>query len=296
MSERDTLILGDLHGHLDRFEALLRQEGLLDRCEVCDGTGEKNPDTKDLDFCENCHGDGWARTDKPADVVLVGDVGHFGADGSLSGDTMTWSFATKWADVILWGNHDRAVVDDAHIFGGYVNPTREIIHLMQVARSQGKLKLAHACHDFLITHAGLHASFASQNVPVITIKQNPYRFANWINRAENPDAEVSYDQVSVRDAISHNRGGTASAGGILWRDIDEKLFVGFRQVFGHSSDRQHKVRVCWRDGYKRVEEGYFFDHEDSYCIDIGGKGNRPGDNCLAGLWLPQEKVVTVRLG
>jgi hypothetical protein len=72
------LAIGDIHGHLDRFEALLKQEGLLDRCDGCSGFGTSLGLDEIEQECNKCDGDGWARTDKPATVVLLGDVGHFG--------------------------------------------------------------------------------------------------------------------------------------------------------------------------------------------------------------------------
>lgn len=299
--QRPTLVIGDLHGHLDRFEALLKQEGLLDRCGACDGSGMDLSYT-DAPNCDKCEGDGWCRTDKPAEVVLVGDIGHFGRGGSPTGDLLTWIAAVRWADVILWGNHDRALVDNGHAFGGYVYPGPEVYHVIERARSEGKLKLAHEAYGFLITHAGLVAAFAQQSVPEI-IKQNVTWFVEWINQGEHPDflpddRELGKNIFAVRDAIGARRGGRSNVGGILWRDIDERLYSPFRQVFGHSADhKKHQVRYCYgkqhtRDIEHLVDEARY---SPSYCIDVGGKGGNPGDNCLAGIWLPDERIVKVDL-
>lgn len=308
-AERPALVIGDLHGHLDRFEALLKQEGLLDRCEACDGGGqvwepcdhyecEYERKCPDMIECLNCHGDGWARTDKDADVILLGDVGHFGTQGSPTGDEMTWRAALHWADVILWGNHDRAMVDNTHAFSDFYRHPVSCVHMMRSAMAEGKLKLAHVSHNFLLTHAGLHLAFRDQQVHP-DIKRDMRVFADWINKVNDPDAEGTLNQIGIRDAISRTRGGGSNAGGILWRDIDEKLHH-WRQVFGHSADHgKHQVKFVWEGGHSRYanaiphwawENGRF-----SYCIDIGGKGDKPGDNCLAGIWLPEERIVRVDL-
>lgn len=72
------------------------------------------------------------------------------------------------------------------------------------------------------------------------------------------------------DTIGRFRGGVADAGGILWRDDREPLWDAVKQIYGHT-----------RGDVRR--------HGDSYCIDIGDQHNGQ----LAGIWLPEEKVVTI---
>lgn len=305
-----TLVIGDIHGHLDRLEALLKQEGLHDYCEACGGEGVIESSFVDADQgvihnfvdCVDCEGDGWTRTNKPAEVVLLGDIGHFGKDGSSTGDLMTWRAAVLWADVILWGNHDRALVDPAHTFGGYMRPGPEVLHWIGRARWEGKLKLAHSSHGYLFTHAGLHGAFRDQKIPEF-IKKDPKEFAAWVNAFENPDDFSAQDLpdrdvLGVVNSIGYKRGGRQQCGGILWRDIEEKLYDGFPQVFGHSADHEkHSVRYCERTWHTR-EPYHFAEHslnKASYCVDVGGKGANPGDNCLAGVWLPEGRVVRIDL-
>lgn len=307
-----TLVIGDVHGNLDRLEALLKQEGLLDRCPDCDGSGQWDLDLmfgnhdNSMTDCPACHGDGWRRTDKPAEVVLLGDIGHFGYGGSPTGDMLTWRFASRWADVILWGNHDRAAYDASHVFTGYEPPAMETRHIIASARAEGKVRLAHVAHNFLLTHAGLSAAFQWQQVDDETIKSDPVKFAAWINTAEDPDWPLDFiehatadhrSKIAVRDAIGRRRGGMSPHSGILWRDITEGLYAPFRQVFGHSADPEHQVRYC-RGKLQTRDKGHFFrttkGEPASYCVDIGGKNGRPGNSCLAGIWLPSEEIVTVR--
>lgn len=304
-SARPTLVIGDIHGHFDRLEALLRQEGVIGWCDHCDGTGivgepchvhadfcPRNCKDTEVD-CANCRGDGVTRINHDVEVVLLGDLGHFGLTGSPTGDVLTWYFATEWVDVILWGNHDRAMVEDQHAFRDFHRHPQEALHYFKAARSMGKLKLAHTSHGYLFTHAGLHVAFRDQDV-VPEIKTDPRVFCDWINAAEDPNAEVTGAQMAVRDAISRTRGGGSHAGGILWRDISEKLYDRWPQVFGHSADHEeHAVRMCLRSGHTRKFE--VMSKPNSYCVDVGGKGDKPGDNCLAGIWLPEERIVRVDL-
>lgn len=288
-----TLVIGDIHGHYDRLEALLKQEGIIGRCPECDGFGAPPIEDDDTLICDDCDGDGIARIDFDTRVILAGDVGHFG-EGSTTGDLFTWKAALAWTDVILWGNHDRAAFEDGHIFSGYMRARPETLHLVRIALSEGKLLLAVEDHGFLITHAGLHAAFRDQQVDE-DLKTDPAKFADWINEITEPQSEGDRNQMAIRDAISYRRGGRVAAGGILWRDIDEKLYHGFRQIFGHSADhKKHQIRYCWPKNHSRKLR------EDmkgplSYCIDVGGRGDLDGDNCLAGIYLPDETLVRVDL-
>jgi hypothetical protein len=132
----DTFVIGDVHGHLDRLEALLKQEAFLVWCEECQGGGQlvdghhpaDNDFGWDYDYkdCDKCGGLGWSRERKEVTIVQLGDLGHFGADASPTGDTLCYKYVTdnRWADIVLWGNHDRALVDSQHIFNGYLKNIR----------------------------------------------------------------------------------------------------------------------------------------------------------------------------
>src|SRR5271165_5087096 len=110
---KKTLAIGDVHGHLDRLETLLLQEGIID----VDGT----------------------RINDDVEVVQLGDLGHFGSQ-TKGEDKLTWETAPSWLDVILWGNHDRAVIERKHVFGGYATPYPETEDVMKAQVEFGKLK------------------------------------------------------------------------------------------------------------------------------------------------------------
>lgn len=319
---QDVFVIGDVHGNLDRLEALLKQEGLLDRCEDCDGSGLVPADCSEPyqheyqcacpeEDCISCDGDGWERKRRDVTVVQLGDLGHFGARGSMTGDMLCYKYVAvnRWCDVVLWGNHDRAAIDGAHHATDFIQ-VPEARHYISMLYEEGRMQMAFYAHGFLITHAGLAAAFKGQGVDE-QLKTDPEAFVDWINDEDESwldhvadDDRFAHENVdphalAIINAIGARRGGRVPTGGLLWRDINEKLYDGFRQIFGHSADPQHQVRYCWRNGNTRklethepseVEKGQY-----SYCIDVGGKGNENGASCLAGIWLPSERIVRVDL-
>jgi hypothetical protein len=307
----NVFVIGDVHGHLDRLEALLKQEGLLVRCPTCDGGGMEDGHWSDPDYgldsvdCTECKGLGVARARKDVTVVQLGDLGHFGSRGSSTGDLLCYKYVTEnhWCDVVLWGNHDRALVDRTHAFTDFMHDG-QTIHFVRMLHNEGRLQLVFAAHGFLISHAGLAAAFKQQKIDE-RLKTDLEAFVEWMNDEDEKylgasmtspsvdSKELDRQAIGIRDAISYRRGGSGSVGGLLWRDIQENLYDKWRQIFGHSADtKKHMVRACFKDYCQRNLDGAY---GCSYCIDVGGKGEQPGDACLAGIWLPSEKIVEVRL-
>lgn len=312
----NVFVIGDVHGNLDRLEALLKEAGLLVWCNDCDGGGDMHAiaGRSDLD-CPECKGIGWKRVHREPDVTVVqlGDLGHFGDGGSPTGDLLCYKYVTenRWVDVVLWGNHDRAVVDPQHVFTDYqYHP--EPLHFIERLHNEGRLQLAFTAYGFLITHAGLAAAFKQQRIDD-ELKTDVVKFVDWMNDQDelyldtqgphgsfqNED-KLDQQAIGIRDAISNRRGGYNSIGGLLWRDIEENLYDGWRQIFGHSADtKKHQVRYVTRNTHTRAipPDGEW---DGSYCIDVGGKPGRPSEkgvnpNTLAGIWLPSERIVKVNL-
>lgn len=272
-SPRQTLIIGDTHGHLDRLEALLLQEGILDRVENEDGFIELK------------------RVDFDSQVIHIGDLGQFDRESRTDDfDCYYHAIKERWIDKILWGNHDRAVVDPAiHAFAGFSSPQfstkPELYHLVKYGEAEGIITFAVAVDGYLITHAGLHPYF-DQFFP-----DSLEETVEILNNPPTPDAEGHefwirmsgvqgnpHPHWSAVNAVSRYRGGWSRYGGILWRDANnEKLSDKWPQIFGHTADRQGVVRS--------------FNNDQSYCIDIGGKYEKR----LAGIWIPQKKIVRVDL-
>ena len=128
-------------------------------------------------------------------------------------------------------------------------------------------------------------------------KTNPDEVAQWLTGALTPEPDV--DRNAVRHAVGSKRGGGAHAGGILWRDIEEKLYDKFPQVFGHSADhKKQALRYCWATGHSR-KLGSVPDHvrDISYCVDIGGKATGRGapGHAIMGIWIPSGETVKVQL-
>jgi hypothetical protein len=285
---RRTLVIGDVHGHIDRLATLLEQEGIIR--DVGDGV--------------------WERIDFDTEVVQLGDLGHFGGSGgSPTGDMLCYEYADAWLDVVLWGNHDRAVFDESHTFRGYERPRPEVIHMMRALMASGKYQVAHEAHGWFLSHAGMHSSVRYNHLPDEQMKYDAEAMAQWLNSEDqlylqDPDNIMNLDKnaVGIINAIGAVRGGGSRVGGILWRDISENLWMGFPQVFGHSADhKKHAVRYCWEKGSTRkfdnIPEGAFdkMDGKLSYCVDVGGRNDSGPSHCLAGVYLPEQKVVRVDL-
>lgn len=252
---KPTLVIGDVHGHFDRLEALLLQEGILDDVLV----------------------DGWKpRGNYEVEVIQLGDLGHFGKTGSPNGDRLCYEAAIdhNYLDLVLWGNHDRFVVDTNHAFGGCEFPDDQTRDALARLYRDGRMVLSAARHGCLLTHAGLHRFFKHNHAEGVD-KTDPQAVSDYINDVVN-QMDRSEKERGIIDAISLYRGGGANAGGILWRDANERLYDGFPQVFGHS--KGPKVR--------------YYDYAKSWCVDIGS----PDNGRLAGIWLPEGRVVEVNLG
>jgi hypothetical protein len=258
---KPTLVIGDVHGHFDRLEALLLQEGILDEGAI----GEE-------------HSDGWyPRTNFDVEIVQLGDLGHFGHSGSRNGDRMCYEAAIDhdYIDLVLWGNHDRFVVDTHHSFGGCEFPDDTTRDALARLFRDGRMVLSAARHGFLLTHAGLHRSFKHNDAEGVD-KDDPSSVSDYINNVVNQMSRGEDKDRGIIDAISLYRGGASAAGGILWRDANERLYSGFPQVFGHT--KGPKVR--------------YYDYAHSWCVDIGS----PDNGRLAGIWLPEERVVEINIG
>ena len=225
-----TFVIGDVHGHIDRLDALLCRANAV------------HQDTQ---------------------IVFLGDLGHFGKDTS-AGDTDCYMLARNLNAIILWGNHDRAVVDpDNHSFRGYQHPGPSLQNWME---EQCDMRIAHAADGFLLTHAGLHPAWAYDNT------MRSLSAEGWVGYLTNAPFD---DPIIVN--ISKSRGGYDHQGGILWRDSREALYPGVKQIFGHTKGMVRQYPTNSPDG------------ELSYCIDTGDKTN----GSLVGIWTDTLQIVAV---
>lgn len=191
------------------------------------------------------------------EIVQLGDLANCGKSADLR-DRECYELAKQLGMIVLWGNHEYATEDSAYMgFAGYREPFPETLSLIREVAP----RFFYLAHGFLLTHAGLHPAYVryrkSDDVPTA--------FAGSYDPIALPRSPV------VRD-IGVMRGGNKQHGGILWRDAREELWDGMPQIFGHT--RSSMVRKY---------------HDKSYCIDVGGHH----DGNLAGIWLPECKVVAV---
>lgn len=270
MAERPTLVIGDVHGHVDRLQTLLEREGIVE-----DGK----------------------RVNHDVRVVQVGDLGNFGTDFTADEDCYREAL-DGWIDTVLWGNHDRAVFDNQHIFAGYRAPIGPVKTYMAELQRDGRYKFADHAHGYLLTHAGV-ARYFDAFLPseadlqtVCDVLNNPP--ASGAQFSFSGPREEPHPLWSVVNAIGSTRGGWSRYGGILWRDISEPLSSKFNQVFGHSAQRDGEVKHLVKEPEKD-ETGFRpkigTTDMDAWCIDIGGKY----ENRLAGIWLPEMRVVKIDL-
>lgn len=203
---KQTFVIGDVHGHLDRLKALY--------------------EAAEIDLAEHR-------------VIQLGDLGHYGITGNRRADADTWEWAYENVPEMLWGNHDAAVIMPQHIYTGYQEPFYETQDLIKLMVSEHRVHFALEAHGFLLTHAGLAKAFKQQRCDP-EVKTDVNRFVQWCEES-NEARPVPGAWIGVRDAISGYRGGGANAGGILWRDAREKLYPEFRQIFGHTA-KDGKIR------------------------------------------------------
>ena len=237
IEEPRTLVFGDVHGHKDRLINLLKQEGVMT--------------------------EGGERSEMECEVISLGDLGDFGRR-SAANDLYCYELVKDGLiDLVLWGNHDRAVMDNLHEFGGYRKPAPTIRHLMKSLEVNGKMKFAHAIHGYLLTHAGLHAEFDDIPKPNGLDATDVYDVADYLNqKSQNGIIDACLNNVG------HCRGGNARYGGILWRDFNEPLYGKVPQIFGHSSN----------ETVQEVSKG-------SYDLDTSKHGK------VSGVWLPDLTFV-----
>jgi hypothetical protein len=238
--EPRALIIGDVHGKWNLLRQLLEQEGIVNE------EGE--------------------RINKDVEIIQVGDLGDF---RKKVGEDLACYRAVQEGliDLVLWGNHDRCIRDKQHQFNGYHQPGPTMTHLIKLLEVSGKIRWAHAIHGYLLTHAGLHDTFAEFEVPEGLNKNDPYDVADYLN--QNPEKYTRLGLDELHNSVCKIRGGMNYWGGIIWRDFSEALYDRFPQVFGHSS--AELVRQVGK----------------SYCIDLSKH------NALGAIWLPDKKIVRI---
>jgi hypothetical protein len=261
IEEKRTLVVGDVHGHHDRLQALLEQEGIISFNQEKGGF-YRNPE---LDVR----------------VVHIGDIIQVDDEQAVNDETtLTYAFRHDWINDFIIGNHDRAIVDPKHAFQGFAPPLSTVTHMIMEMINKGRYVLASAAHGFLLTHAGLAPAQKFPNMPATT---DPVEMAAHLNSLDGP-ALLGNKYIGVINGISSSRGGRrGETGGILWRDMSDDIDTRFNQIFGHTAQTRTGTTVQRENAVAKTEW---------FNIDIGGKSEAR----LAGIWLPEKQVVRVDLG
>jgi hypothetical protein len=283
MAKTKAFIIGDVHGRLARLEALLLEAEIIGPCAVCFASGDVSDGSDEAQFCPACDGNGLMRIDHETEVIQLGDLIDANPQRtSPTADSMIVRFADSWVDTLLWGNHERPIINGP-TFDGYGRPDEETLETLAQWRKEGRYKLATHFNDYLITHAGLSDfAFTGERTGSLN-RHSAERLACWINLQDEKRPHPNYlahrdygdpsNTWPLRDNIGQDRGGWDLWSGLLWRDSREGLWP-VPQIFGHTS---HRAVIKIED-----EKG-----GSSYCVDTS-KHDR-----VSGIWLPSQEIVTV---
>lgn len=200
-----TLICGDLHGKIEVAKELLE---------------EKNKQ-----------------------IIFVGDyLDSF--DRSIADqidllDMILDAVKTRSEVTALMGNHELSYLVDSMRASGWKSSTQAHV-LSRKVDMQNYLEYMTEAHGYLITHAGVSASWLD----------------NWDKSTSIEDFVFSQPNRKLWE-IGYSRGGTAKCGGPLWCDYYEEFqpIEGVKQIFGHTARREFGDRedITWRDSNYNID-------------------------------------------
>lgn len=202
-----TVIIGDVHGRLEKLEALLERTGCLDGGERVAGTH----------------------------VIQLGDLVNLGYGVS---ELAFLERAWPWIDEHLIGNHELPAVHwspGSASFQGW--DTRDPLAAQFVADRARSYRAASAVGDWLITHAGLSQFYWGL---LDGGERSARELAGVINELWQSQPTEPDWHVELFEAIGEARGGWSRHPGIMWTDIGELLddydAIGFplNQIVGHT--------------------------------------------------------------
>ena len=199
-----TVIIGDVHGRLEPFMALLKKAGAIDE-----------------------HG----QRIEGVTVIQMGDIldlGYFNHEADF------YTKTRHLIDVQMIGNHEWpafAPNSGAVQFNGWDDRDRDAEILVKRDFREGRFVAAHHVGDWLLVHAGLHPAMQAAAGLTGTAED----IANSLN-----ELLLNDPSNTIFNAIGERRGGGAKFGGIFWNDItdlNEAYANGgeVKQVCGHSS-------------------------------------------------------------
>ncbi len=229
-----TVVLGDLHGSLDAFRAILGHAGLLE-------------------------GDSWRGG--RAILVQLGDVIDRGPDSIATyeflADLQVRARKGKGRVVRLLGNHEVALLEGYFQLADFPEPEKLAARIRADAL-EGRVQAAFAHAGWLFTHAGVHYDLLLSLRAAMQSGEGRMRFsltrlAAHLNAAFRRAVENG-DYTDPIFKVGEARGGDHATGGIFWSDFDEEMLAPARaprihQVFGHTPEGYEGAR------FRRTSDG-----------------------------------------
>jgi hypothetical protein len=227
------IVIGDVHGELKRFKAILKHAGLIDE----EGTWSGGEDT----------------------LIQVGDVIDRGPQSAeamrLISELQEQATAVRGKVVGLLGNHELLLLQhrlydlERKDLEPLANPIREEI-------LKGNIIASYTDGTWLYTHAGLRSTIrrvlVSEIEPVRPRQKNRdidlRQLSDYIN-------EVLRQSLEKNDFNAHpifhrgkDRGGNDPVSGIFWCDFDSingsKDAATIPQIFGHTPGDKYEIRTA----------------------------------------------------
>jgi hypothetical protein len=244
-----TVALGDLHGSLDAFRAILTRAGILE-------------------------GDAW----RGGRVILVqlGDVIDRGPDSVATyeflADLQVRARKGKGRVVRLLGNHEVSLLEGAYDITDIPDP-QGLARRISRDVLEKKVQAAFAHRGWLFTHAGLHMNLLQRLAAEMKSVEGrprftPRRLAHNLNQRLRQAVETNTYADPIF-AVGRARGGEEATGGIFWADFDEELQAPARaprihQVFGHTPEGYTGAR------FRRTSDGRRINIDIGIVEDHGG--------------------------
>lgn len=178
-------------------------------------------------------------------LIQVGDLAHLGAD-VYGGDALAVWLGEQYFDDWLLGNHEApfaypGLPKFAHMRREHeLHPlTQQLIH----HHARQGFKVAAACGEWLVTHAGLHWHWQEKELEEV-VAEGPAATAEYLNE-RFLERVVSHEKDPLFDSYGPVRGGDPQPGGVLWMDSSELTRRMGRnrvpQIIGHTARRAPKL-------------------------------------------------------